>query len=109
MAQKISPGRNNRPYHDDPNHGRPRKPNGENKSWGVPLAIAAVVLVAATIIFSAAGPDRTRTAGANNPNSQRIPLEVAQPPESAIPPSNQDAAQSTPSVSRQKSNPAGTQ
>jgi hypothetical protein len=34
--------------------------------WGIPMGIAAVVLIAAMVIFSAAGPDRTRTVKNNN-------------------------------------------
>jgi hypothetical protein len=30
--------------------------------WGIPAGIAALVLIAAAIIFSSAGPDRSRTA-----------------------------------------------
>ena len=30
--------------------------------WGIPVGIAAVVLIVAAIIFSSAGPDRSRTA-----------------------------------------------
>jgi hypothetical protein len=40
-------------------------------SWGIPAFIAAVVLIAGVIIiFTAAGPHRTRTAEYHNPNSK---------------------------------------
>jgi hypothetical protein len=102
---------NNMTYRDDPNFRRPRAPKNESMSWGVPVGIAAVIAVVATIIFTAAGPDRTRTAEYNSPNSNRAPQETSQPAESGIPPSNRDAPQSAPAptVVPQKSNPAGTQ
>jgi hypothetical protein len=98
-------------YHNDTNDGRPRTPKSESIGWGIPIGIAAVIFVAATIIFTAAGPDRTRTAEYNTPNSNRAPQATSQPAESGIPPSNQDAPQSAPAptVAPQKSNPAGTQ
>ncbi|MEN3378287.1 MAG: hypothetical protein V7604_3642 [Hyphomicrobiales bacterium] len=34
--------------------------------WGIPAFIAAVVFIAGVLIFSAAGPERTRTATYNN-------------------------------------------
>jgi hypothetical protein len=36
--------------------------------WGIPAFIAAVIVIAGVLIFSAAGPERTRTAAYNNPN-----------------------------------------
>ena len=59
-------------YHDDktPNAGkRPgsERPRTDRAGWGIPLGIAAIVFVAATIIFSSAGPDRTRTASTQPP------------------------------------------
>ena len=74
--------------------------------WGIPLTIAAVILIAAILILGA-GPDRTRTADFNAPNSVSSQAEKRQI-ESGIPPSGgatgtQDPAQP------QKSNPEGTQ
>jgi hypothetical protein len=37
-----------------------------NMRWGIPIGIAAVALIAGFMIFSAAGPDRTRTVNNNN-------------------------------------------
>ena len=34
---------------------------GRGPGWGIPAGIAAVVLIVAAIIFSSAGPDRSRT------------------------------------------------
>ena len=54
-------------YHDDKTPNAAKRPGSERPrtdraGWGIPLGIAAIVFVAATIIFSSAGPDRTRTA-----------------------------------------------
>ena len=48
---------------------RPRseRPRTELAGWAVPLGIAAIVFVAATMIFSSGGGDRTRTAN-NQPS-----------------------------------------
>jgi hypothetical protein len=40
--------------------------------WGIPALIAAVVLIAGVLVFSAAGPDRTRTSEYNNLNSKPV-------------------------------------
>jgi hypothetical protein len=48
----------------------PMTPRKDEPGWGIPILFAAVALVAGILIFSAAGPDRTRTAEYNNPNSQ---------------------------------------
>jgi flagellar biosynthesis/type III secretory pathway M-ring protein FliF/YscJ len=41
-------------------------------SWGMAALVGAVVLIAAILIFSAAGPDRSRTAENNTiPSSQQ--------------------------------------
>jgi hypothetical protein len=58
--------------------------------WGIPAAIAAVVLIAGVLFFSAAAPDRTRTAAYNNPSSnpassQRSPSGDARAPAAKIP------------------------
>jgi hypothetical protein len=76
---------------------RDRKAANDAKSmmWSIPAAIAAIVLVAAILIFSSAGPDRTRTADTNNPGAPSSPATQAQPPVTQAQP--------------QKSNPAGTQ
>ena len=70
-----------------------------------PIGIAAAILIVAAIIFSSAGPDRTRTAQNNNPNATAS--EPAAPPESAIPRGN-SGAPARPEAP-QRSNPAGTQ
>ncbi len=43
-----------------------RKPGPQQPGWGVPLAVGAVVIAAAAIIFASAGPERTRTADVKN-------------------------------------------
>jgi hypothetical protein len=70
-----------------------RPADDDAPGWGLPIGIAAVALVAGILIFSAAGPDRTRTAQVNNPNAK--PTASEQAPAPAAP--------------AQKSNPAGTQ
>ena len=92
-----------------PGDQRGRKAANDFKSmmWSIPAAIAAVVLVAAILIFSSGGPDRTRTADFNAPNSVPSQTEKRQL-ESGIPPSG--GATGTPAPAQpQKSNPAGTQ
>jgi len=79
---------------------------GSGMRWGLPIGLAAAVLVIAAIIFNAASPDRTRMAANNNPSSQ--PAASKQAPESAIPPrggATGPGAQPAPA----RSNPAGTQ
>jgi hypothetical protein len=95
--------------HDQNRQLVPRPTDEDAPGWGIPLGIAAVALVAGVIIFSAAGPDRTRTAQNNNLNPNTSASQPAQPAESAIPRSNSPASESAPSMAPQKSNPAGTQ
>jgi len=87
----------------------PRRAAEASPGWGIPLGIAAIALIAGVIIFSAAGPDRTRTAQFNNPNAKPTASEPARPVESAIPQSNAPASAPAPTAPAQKSNPAGTQ
>jgi len=47
-----------------------RKDISDYAGWGIPAVIAAVVLVAGVLIFSAAGPDRTRTAAYHDVNAK---------------------------------------
>ena len=59
-------------YHDNKTPNAAKRPGSERPrtefaGWGIPLGIAAIVFVAATIIFSSAGPDRTRTASTQPP------------------------------------------
>ena len=59
-------------YHDNKTPNAEKRPGSERPrtelaGWGIPLGIAAIVFVAATIIFSSAGPDRTRTASTQQP------------------------------------------
>jgi hypothetical protein len=80
-----------------------RPDDDESPGWALPIGISAVALVAGILIFSTAGPDRTRTAQVNaNPTA-------SQPAETVIPKSNAPASESAPSMAPQKSNPAGTQ
>ena len=85
------------------NAGRPMHGSGMRRLF--PIGIGAAILIVAAIIFSSAGPDRTRTAQSNNPNATAS--QPAAAPESAIPPASggAPAKQETP----QRSNPAGTQ
>ena len=95
----------------NPDSTRPRRneaepaPN-ERMQWALPLGLAAAILIVAAIIFSSAGPDRTRTAANNNLNSK--PVAGEQAAETAIPKRSGDAtapAQQAPA----RSNPSGTQ
>ena len=44
-------------------------PRRDKPGWGIPLLFAAVALVAGILVFSTAGPDRTRTAANTSPNA----------------------------------------
>lgn len=99
-------------YKSNPNPRTPKSADTPKRNWtAVIITLAAVVLGAAAMIFSAAGPDRTRTGEVNNSNAVPAQVGTSQPAESGIPPSGQDAPRTTPAptVVPQKSNPAGTQ
>jgi hypothetical protein len=70
----------------------------EGPGWAIPMIVGAVVLVAGLMIFNAAGPDRTQTAGVNN-----NPPATTQSPSAGTPQPSPNAQ------APQKSNPAGTQ
>jgi hypothetical protein len=56
--------------------------------WGVPAFIAAVIFIGGILVFSAAGPDRTRTAAYNSSRpagGQQSPNGAARGPATAIP------------------------
>jgi hypothetical protein len=50
----------------DQNRPDSQNPGPQQPGWGIPLAVGAVVIAAAAIIFASAGPDRTRTADVKN-------------------------------------------
>ena len=52
----------NRPVGSDPSDERAPMSEGRGHGWRIPAGIAAVVLIVAAIVFSSAGPDRSRTA-----------------------------------------------
>jgi hypothetical protein len=72
----------------------------EGPGWAIPIAIGAVVFVAGLLIFNAAGPERTQTAGMNNPATTQ-----SQP---ASPPQKSGPAAPAATQAPQKPNPAGT-
>jgi len=51
---------------NDQNRADGPNPGPQQPGWGIPLAVGAVVIAAAAIIFASAGPDRTRTADVKN-------------------------------------------
>lgn len=56
--------------------------------WGIPAFIAAVIFIGGILIFSAAGPDRTRTAEYNGSKSTSGPqsaIDAARGPGAKIP------------------------
>lgn len=74
-------------YPRNPNpHEREESNDARTRAWTVPAIIAAVILIAATLIFSSAGPDRTRTTeNLNNPNaSEQSAPKATQPPAAGI-------------------------
>ena len=81
------------------NEGRPMQGSGMRRLF--PIGIGAAILIVAAIIFSSAGPDRTRTAQNNNPNATAS--EPAAPPESAIPPGSSGAPAKQQAPQRSKS------
>jgi hypothetical protein len=76
----------------------------EGPGWAIPIAVGAVVLVAGILIFNAAGPERTRTAGFNNSNAP-----AASAPAQPTDPQRSESATPAQTPAPQKSNPAGTQ
>jgi hypothetical protein len=52
----------NRPVGSDPSDERAPMSEGRGHGWSIPAGIAVVVLIVAAIVFSSAGPDRSRTA-----------------------------------------------
>jgi len=63
--------------------------------WGVPAFIAAVVFIGAILVFSAAGPDRTRTAeynGSRPASSQQSPTGTVRGPGAKVPNADMPAA-----------------
>lgn len=81
----------------------PTRNNGPG--WAIPMIVGAVVLVAGLMIFNAAGPDRTQTAGVDTPTTTQSPAQ----PRPAPPPQKDDSAAPATTPAPQKSNPAGTQ
>jgi hypothetical protein len=73
----------------------------EGPGWAIPVLIGAVVLVAGLMIFNAAGPERTQTAGVNTPTTTQSRPATA--------PQKIDPAAPATAPAPQKSNPAGTQ
>jgi|RhiMethySRZTD1v2_1073278.scaffolds.fasta_scaffold1426187_2 hypothetical protein len=88
------------------NEGTPMRGSGMRRV--LPIGIAAGILIIAAIIFSAAGPDRTRTAQHNDLNPNTTAAKQAPAAESGIPPSGSNAPTATQEAPR-RSNPAGTQ
>ena len=88
------------------NEGRPMAGSGMRRLF--PIGIAAAILIVAAIIFSSAGPDRTRTAQSNNLNPNTTAAKQSAPPESAIPAPTGDASPAKRQAPA-RSNPAGTQ
>lgn len=85
-------------YENDPNRAEARNPGPQQPGWGIPLAVGAVVLAAAAIIFASAGPDRTRTADVKN-----------QPPAVTTPAPAPDAKAPTQTPTPAQPNSPGTQ
>lgn len=82
----------------DQNRPDARNPGPQQPGWGIPLAVGAVVIAAATIIFASAGPDRTQTAAVKN-----------QPSAVTTPAPAPDAKPSAETPAPAQSNPSGTQ
>jgi len=73
----------------------------EGPGWAIPMLVGAVVLVAGLMIFNAAGPEHTRTAGMNTPHATTQAPAANAPQDSASAPADTQAPR--------QSNPAGTQ
>jgi len=78
-----------------------RKDISDYTGWGIPAFIAAVVVIAGVLIFSAASPDRTRTAEYHNLNSkpassQQAPAGEARGRAGRVPDANMQTAPRSP-------------
>jgi hypothetical protein len=69
------------PYADQ----RPLSDNDGYSSWGIPLGIGAIVLIAGLLFFGSSGTDRTTTASNNTPATQTNPSSPARPAPPAAP------------------------
>lgn len=77
---------------NDQNRSDDRNPGPQQPGWGVPLAVGAVVIAAAAIIFASAGPDRTRTADVKTqPSAVTAPAPDAKAPAEAPTPARPNA------------------
>jgi hypothetical protein len=78
-----------------------RKDISDYTGWGIPAVIAAVVVIAGVLIFTATDPDRTRTAEYHNLNpkpasSQQAPAGDARGRAGKVPDANTPTAPRSP-------------
>jgi hypothetical protein len=79
-----------RPANDDPlvySSPAPEAPGTFMSGWGIPLAVAGVVLIAGLLIFSLSGDRTSMVAGTNEPSSvvRPAPTPNVTPPPTAPP------------------------
>jgi len=78
-----------------------RKDISDYSGWGIPAFIAAVVVIAGVLVFSAVDPERTRTAAYHNLNpkpasSQQAPAGDARGRADKVPDANTPTAPRSP-------------
>ena len=84
----MEPNDPNRPLGNDPYYGnRARVRDGEGAGWGLPAAIAAVVLIIGGMFLFASSGDRPSTTAANDaPVTRTAPTPMPAPVSPTTPP-----------------------
>lgn len=86
----MDPNDPNRPLGADPyfEANRPRMRDDDSVGWGLPAAVAAVVLIIGGMFLFASSGDRTRTAASNNeaPITRNAPVQTPAPVPPTTPP-----------------------
>jgi hypothetical protein len=83
----MDPNDPNRPLGADPYYSRPHMRDDDSVGWGLPAAVAAVVLIIGGMFLFASSGDRTRTAANNEaPITRNVPVQTPAPVPPTTPP-----------------------
>ncbi len=84
----MDPNDPNRPLGNDPYYVNRARPNDEGAGWGLPAAVAAIVLIIGGMFLFASSGDRTQTAANNNetPVTRTAPVTTPAPMPPTTPP-----------------------